>query len=361
VQADVWGPPPIAFGHVLGPRPLLSLLYAVTSLTLAWRRVAPLSVLAFVVTADTAYYLAFGAPQGLGSLLPVMGGLYAVGRYSRPANVVPAFLLGLLGLMVHELLDPQFTLNGSSAIYWLALSCAWPLGYAFRRRAVESEALAERATRLAEDRDRRAREAAEAERTRIARELHDVVGHGLSVVVLQLVAALGTLDRGDVPTARERLLSTERSARDALAEMRRLLDLLHEDDGSLAPQPGLGDLDRLVAETRAAGADVALRVAGARRDLPPGIDLAVFRIVQEALTNVLKHARPPRAEVCLRYAADGVELEVRDHGQGPPTANPVGRGLTGMRERADLYGGELVAGPAPGGGYRVRARVPVPT
>lgn len=361
VQGDVWGPPPFDFGHVVGPRPVESLLYAVTSLALAWRRRAPVGVLAFVVTADTAYYLVYGAPQGLGSLLPVMAGLYAVGRWSRPANVVLAFLLGFLGLLSHELLDPQFVLNGATALYWLALAVAWPLGYAFRRSAVRSDALAEHARELAEERDRRAREAVDAERGRIARELHDVVGHGLSIVVLQVVAALETLDRGDAEVTRQQLTGAERSARDALGEMRRLLDLLHEDDdGSLAPQPGLADLGRLVDDIRAAGVDVALRVTGAPQDLPPGEELALFRIAQEALTNVLKHARPPRAEVCLACTPDAVELEVRDHGQDVAPANPGGRGLAGMRERVGLYGGELAVGPDPAGGYRVHVRLPVP-
>lgn len=361
VQGDVWGKPPIGFGHVVGPRPVLALLYAITSLALAWRKQAPLLVLAFVVTLDSAYYLVFGSPQGLGSLLPVCFAFYAVGRYSRPANLLIAAPLTLLGLAVHEVLDPDFTLSGSTALYWLALSAFWPLGYAFRRRAVERAALADHARELAEDRDRMAAAAAEAERARIARELHDVVGHGLSVVVLQLVAALGVLDKGDVPAARERLLTTERSARDALAEMRRLLDLLDDGSaGSLAPQPGLAQLARLVADTRAAGGDVELTVSGTPVDLPPGVELAAYRILQESLTNVLKHARPPRAHICLAYAPGAVELEVRDDGRSPHDANPAGRGLSGMRQRVDLYDGELEVGPTAEGGFRVHARLPVP-
>lgn len=361
VQGDVWGAPPIGLGHVLGPRPLLALLYAVTSLALAWRRQAPLIVLAFVVTLDSAYYLAFGSPQGLGSFLPVFFAFYAVGRYSRPANLLTAAPLTLLGLAVHEVLDPDFDLSGSTAIYWLVLAVAWPLGYAFRRRALERDALADHARELAEDRDRMAAVAAEAERARIASELHDVVGHGLSVIVLQLVAALGVLDKGDLPATRERLLTTERSARDALAEMRRLLDLLDDGSaGSLAPQPGLAQLSRLVADTRSAGADIELTVTGTPADLPPGVELAAFRILQESLTNVLKHARPPRARICLSYAPGAVEVEVRDDGRSPQDANPAGRGLSGMRQRVGLYDGELEVGPMADGGFRVHARLPVP-
>jgi signal transduction histidine kinase len=232
---------------------------------------------------------------------------------------------------------------------------------AFRRRATETEVLAAHARALADERDRRERAAAEAERSRIARELHDVVGHGLSLIVLQLVAAQEVLDAGNVPALQARLIRAESSARDALAEMRRLLDLLDEGEtAALTPQPGLGELDRLVTETRSAGADVELRISGTRPELPPGLDLAAFRILQESLTNVLKHARPPAAEVCLTYCPDRIELEVRDHGLATTEGSPPGRGLAGMRARAGLYGGELTAGPSPDGGYRVRARLPVP-
>jgi signal transduction histidine kinase len=317
-------------------------------------------VLAFVVTADTAAYLAFGAPEGLGSLLPLFFALYSVGRYARPANLALAAPLALLGLALHDLLDPVFEFGGSIALYWLVVSSAWPVGYAFRQRALERDTLASQARELTEDRDRMARAATEAERGRIARELHDVVGHGLSVIVLQVVATLGVLDKGDVAAARERLLTTERSARDALAEMRRLLDLLDDGSaGSLVPQPGLAELARLVTDTRAAGADVHLTIRGTPVHLPTGVDLAAFRIVQESLTNVLKHARPPKAEVCIRYAPGAVELDVRDEGRAPHETNPAGRGLAGMRERASLYDGELDAGPTADGGFRVRARLPV--
>jgi signal transduction histidine kinase len=198
------------------------------------------------------------------------------------------------------------------------------------------------------------------ERTRIARELHDVVGHGISVAVLQLVAALGLLDNGDLDPARARVLNAERSAREALAEMRRLLGLLDgEADPTLAPQPGLKQLDRLVADIRAAGATVNLSVRGGPVELPAGLDLAAFRILQEALTNVLKHAAPPCADVVVAYREDGVGLEVRDRGAEAVAAAGDGRGLAGMRERARLYGGELHAGPCRGGGYAVRAWLPV--
>ena len=287
VQVDIWGGR-LALGHMVGPRPVVALLYAVTSLSLIWCRRAPLAVLAFIVTADSAVYLVFGAPEGLGSFLPVLIAFYAVGRYSEPGNVVFAGPLVFVGIAIHELTDPVYSFGGSDAVFYAVLATGWPLGYAFRRRAVENEA-------LLEGQKETAQAAVTAERARIARELHDVVGHGLSVIVLQLVAALSLLEDAEGDPLRSRLLSIERSARDALAEMRRLLDLL--DDGAtadLAPQPGLAQLERLVEDTRAAGAEVELAISGERADLPAGVDLAAFRILQESLTNVLKHARPPK-------------------------------------------------------------------
>jgi signal transduction histidine kinase len=351
VQVDVWAP---SFGNMVGPRAVVALLYAVTSLALVWRKSAPLAVLTFVITIDAAEYLAFGAPEALGVFLPPLFAFYSVGRYARTSSIALAGPLVLLGMAVHDLKDPAFTFSGSTAFFWLVLATAWPLGQAFQRRAAEAEA-------LAEERDDSARAAVAFERARIARELHDVVGHGLSVIVLQLVAALRILEKSDPVSLRERLLGTERSARDALAEMRRLLDLLDDGEGaSLAPQPGLDQLERLVSDTRAAGAEVDLTITGTPLDLPAGVELAAFRIIQESLTNVLKHARPPRAHVRVAYEPDAIVVEVRDEGQSGNGAGLGGRGLTGMRERVALYGGELELGRAPEGGYHVRARLPVP-
>jgi signal transduction histidine kinase len=360
MQVDVWGARPFAFGHMVGPRPVVALLYAVTSFALFWRRHAPLAVLSFIVTAGAAEYLAFGAPQGLGSFLPLFFAFYSVGRYARVGSIALAGPLVMLGLAVHELKDPAFNFDGFSAFYWLVLTSAWPLGLAFQRRASEADALVTRARELTRERDRSAKVAADAERNRIARELHDVVGHSLSVIVLQVVAALETLDSGDLGVVHERLLSTEQTARDALGEMRRLLDLL--DDGELAslvPHPGLDQLERLVADTRAAGASVDVTLTGTAFRLPSGIDLAAFRILQESLTNVLKHARPPRAHIGVCYGPDAVVLEVLDEGRAAVERNPAGRGLAGMRERVSVYGGELAFGPTADGGYLVRARLPV--
>ena len=351
VQVDVWGGP-LALGHMVGPRPVVSVLFAVTALSLIWSKRAPLAVLAFIVTADSAVYLVFGAPEGLGSFLPVLFAFYAVGRYSEPANVVFAAPLTFAGIAIHDLTDPAFSFGGSDAVFYAVLASAWPIGYAFRRRALEAEV-------LVHEQEVSARAAEAAERARIARELHDVVGHGLSVIVLQLVAALSLLDGAEQDPLRDRLMSVERSARDTLAEMRRLLDLV--DDGAAAtlqPQPGLDQLERLVEDTRAAGGQIELAIRGTRADLPPGVDLAAFRIVQESLTNVLKHSRPAKAAVSVDYGPDAVLVEVLDEGASIAAA-PSGRGLAGMRERVALYGGDLDVGSRPSGGFMVRARLPL--
>lgn len=358
VQVEVWVPARYSLGHMVGPRPVVALLYVLTALALAWRDRTPVVVLAFIVSAEAIEYLPFGAPEGLGTFLPPLFAFYAVGRHAPVRDLLSAAALIALGIVVHELKDPQFQLSGSNVFFWVVLAAAWPLGQAFQRRAAESEALAERTRQLAVGHERLAREAREAERARIARELHDVVGHGLSVIVLQLVGAHGLLEKGDTGALQERLLGTERSARDALAEMRRLLGLL--DDGQPpAHQPGLDDLDRLLTDTRTAGAQLEVTISGTRRQLPAGVDLAAFRILQESLTNVLKHAKPPSASVRIGYEPDAITVEVRDHGR--PHSNgsrPGARGIAGMRERVALYDGELELGPQAAGGYLVRARLP---
>jgi signal transduction histidine kinase len=335
---------------------VLAALYVATALALVWRRRAPLAVLAFVTVADVGYYVAYGAPEGLGSALPALVAWYAVGRYLPPRRAVPGAVLLAFGAMAHELRDPIFQLSGLEVVLWVVIAASWPVGYALARRDRE-------ARELVQSRDEAALLAVTEERTRIARELHDVVGHGISVAVLQLVAALGLLDKGELGAARERVLNAERSAREALAEMRRLLGLMDGDaEATLAPQPGLQQLDRLVDDTRSAGATVNLSVHGDPVDLAAGLDLAAFRILQEALTNVLKHASPPSADVTVSYQADSLGIEVRDHGTNPTTSATTGgsgRGLAGMRERARLYNGQLHADRCRDGGYVVRAWLPM--
>lgn len=234
----------------------------------------------------------------------------------------------------------------------------------------------ERAERLERERDAEAQRAVLEERTRIARDLHDVVAHGMSVMVVQAGAARRTLAHDDTDRATEALRNIEATGRGALEEMRRLVGVLRAsatDDGDGSdgsadgagpprlPQPGIGDLDDLVTHCREAGLDVTLRVEGDRRELPSGLELVVYRIAQEALTNTIRHAGPARAEVRLGYGSDHLELGVTDDGRGAatsPRAEP-GHGLAGMRERVALYGGTITVGPQRGGGFRVLARLPL--
>jgi signal transduction histidine kinase len=207
------------------------------------------------------------------------------------------------------------------------------------------------------DREERMRRAAVDERARIARELHDVVTHNVSVMVVQ-AAAGNDVFASHPERAREALRAVEETGRRALGELRRLLDVTGDDDGAL-PQPGLARVDELVANVRRAGLAVELNVQGTPRRLPEALDLSAYRIVQEALTNTLKHAHASRAAIVVRYGEDDLDVEVTDDGVGSNGTATDGRGLIGMRERVALFGGDLRAGTASGGGYTVRARLPL--
>jgi signal transduction histidine kinase len=222
----------------------------------------------------------------------------------------------------------------------------------------------ERRARMAErERDVAAREAVVAERARVARELHDVIAHNVSMMVLQAGAERRVLD-GTSSSTREVLQTIEQVGRSALTEMRRLLGMLRSDAVEpLRPQPGLAQLPTLIAQVREAGLPVELRIDGEPRSLPAGIELSAFRIVQEALTNTMKHAGQARAQVSIRYGADMLELEIHDDGPGATRhaaegAASRGHGLVGMRERVTLYGGHLDVGDHQAGGFAVRVRLP---
>jgi signal transduction histidine kinase len=235
------------------------------------------------------------------------------------------------------------------------------IAYALQRRTKLARELEQRAARLERERDERTRAAIAEERRRIARELHDVIAHTVSVMTVQAGAARLLLD--DEPErAVEPLLAVEETGRQALAEIGRLLRILRDGEGEMAfaRQPGMADLDGLVEQARRAGLRIELRVEGqAAADLPPGVDLAAYRIVQEALTNVLRHGGPTHAEVTVRFGAEAVDLVIVNGGRVVSAGDRGGHGLVGMQERAALYGGEVEAGPRVGGGYAVRARLPV--
>jgi signal transduction histidine kinase len=236
--------------------------------------------------------------------------------------------------------------------YALLFGSCWVAGRAVRRRRLSE--------RRVEQEKAKAAAAIVEERARIARELHDVVAHSISVMLLQARGGRRVLE-AEPADAREAFATIERTGHQALEEMRRLLGMLRATDEqlALAPQPSLKELDRLVDRVRAAGLPVQVAVEGEPRELPPGVDLSAYRIVQEALTNALKHAGPARARVLLRYRADELELEIADDGPGRRDGSGSGQGLIGMRERVSVYGGELEAGRRPEGGYALHARLPL--
>ena len=243
----------------------------------------------------------------------------------------------------------------------IILLCAWVGGFALSRKLAQASAAEARALALRDEQERLAEEAVDAERSRIARELHDVVAHHVSVMTVQ-AGAVRRLLQPDQVRERDALVSVEETGRKALTEMRRLLGVLKEDaeaHAPLAPQPGVGTLDTLVEQVGEAGLPVELKVEGRAVELPPGVDLSAYRIVQEALTNALKHAGPAHAWVTVRYGEDEVELEIANDGAFDPAENGRGHGLVGMRERVAVYGGRLESGPRAGGGFAVRARLPI--
>ena len=244
--------------------------------------------------------------------------------------------------------------NSLDAVVFFALlvGAPWAAGRAVRQRRLNDR-------ELAQEKERAAAAIVE-ERARIARELHDVVAHSISVMILQARGGRRVLE-SDPDDARDAFGVIEWTGQQALDEMRRLVGMLRSGDESLplTPQPSLMALDTLVEQVQAAGLPVHVAVEGEPRDLPPGVDLSAFRIVQEALTNSLKHAGPAHARVVLRYRADELEIEIADDGAGTGDDTGLGYGLVGMRERVSVYGGELQAGTQPGGGYTLRVRLPL--
>ncbi|HUZ99089.1 MAG TPA: sensor histidine kinase [Gaiellaceae bacterium] len=240
----------------------------------------------------------------------------------------------------------------------LLFAGAWVVGDNLGTRRAYTRTLEERAERLEREREAEAARARAEEQARIARELHDVIAHSVSVMVVQAAAANDVFDTRP-ERAREALRAIEASGRTALAEMRRLLGVVRADGADYAPQPGIDRLDDLVEQVRAAGLAVGVSIEGSPRPLPAGVDLSAYRVVQEALTNTLKHANATRADVSVRYADHELGVEVRDDGEPAGNGDGHGRGLIGMRERVTAFGGSLETGPKNTGGFAVSARFPL--
>ncbi len=343
--------------------------------TTPWIAIPTVGVLALLLLARRRF--PFAAPAGYwllaaaisfgdGVLLAFVGSLSIVGLASafllgnlrNPLKAGVGLIVVLVGIVIVVYNIPGETVSDLVFIP-LRFVVAWVAGYALRERAEQAEAAEERATHAERERESAARVAVAEERVRIARELHDIVAHAVSVMVLQV----GTV-RHNLPAASEDhglLRGVERAGRTALAEMRRLLAAMRRegDEAELSPQPGLDGLDSLLDEVGRAGLPVELHVDGTPFALPRGIDLSAYRIVQEGLTNALKHAHASDADVTVRYRPDELEIEVRDNGQGSATNGGLGHGLIGIRERVMIYGGRMTAGTSVDGGFVLSTRLPL--
>jgi signal transduction histidine kinase len=337
----------VATGPIEGDRAILVPTALAMTLALALRRRWPLVTVLVVVGATALQELLTTPPDGLSMTIAVLVASYSVAAYSERWSAAAGLVAAILLVLPAGASDVVFAV--------VLIGGAWGAGRIVRRQNLLLDA-------LAREQAARERAAVADERVRLARELHDVVAHSVSTMVVQAEAGEALLVH-DPDRAREAFVSITSSGRQALGELRRMLGLLRGADGepALGPQPGLTHLQALVEQMRGVGLPVELSIEGEPRPLPAGVDLSAYRIVQEALTNTLKHARPARARVTVRYRADDVELEVLDDGRADTNGSQGGHGIAGMRERVRLYGGTLETGGRAEGGFSVRARLPVRT
>jgi len=348
--------------HIVGSRPVVAASYFVVSLALVVRRRHPGGTLVAMVLAAAVPSLLYGTSQGFAQVLPFTVAVYTVGAHCARRTSAWGLVL-LAGLVVLEqALDPAVhsvgDLLGVLPFIILLLLLPWVVGMYVRTRRLYVAELQARAVRAEEEREQGVRAAVVDEQRRIARELHDAVAHAMSVMVVQAEAAEEMLGL-DPERARVPVQEIQRVGREGLAEMRRLLGVLRRGESpASAPQPGLARLPELAAEMRAAGLSVEMSITGEPRSLPTGVDISAYRIVQEALTNVLKHAGASHVTVRVGFG-DELVLEVEDDGVGAPPLIHDGHGIVGMRERVALYGGTLDVGASRGGGLGVHATLPV--
>jgi signal transduction histidine kinase len=324
----------------------------------------------FPFAGPAAYFVLAAALSYIDALLvPFIGSLGVVGlaaafmlgwyvRNSLQTVLGLVLTLGSLVIIVYKIPGAQTV--GDFIFLPLRFAVAWVAGYAVRVRSEQAEAAEVRATRAERDREAAARVAVAEERSRIARELHDIVAHAVSVMVLQVGAVRHKLPPA-LAEASDALKSVERTGRTALAEMRQLLAAMRPDgdEAEFTPQPGLDGLDSLLKDIDRAGLPVRLHADGDPFPLPRAVDLSAYRIIQEGLTNALKHAQASHADVIVRYGSDELQIEIRDDGRGAATTDGLGHGLVGVRERIKIYGGEMSAGTATEGGFVLSTRLPI--
>jgi len=355
----------IAGGAFPGPIAVALAAQMASILPVAYRRFAPVRAIAIGALVALPYTLAYGAANSLAGAMTLMVLVYSVGRYTDLRGLLAGTGMGLL--VIVELGVGGRLVTPDDWVYVLIIyGMALGLGVALRLQIERASELAVAADRAQREQEATAQAAVLEERARIARELHDVVAHNVGLIVLQAGGARTVLAT-DPERARMALRQVEETGRQTLAEMRHLVGILRVDEGAeRQPLPRLDRLPALVEEARGGGLAVRLHVEGQPVELPAGLELAVYRLVQEALTNARKHAPGCSATVLLRYEPDRVRIEVTNEGEAPGTvrdpsqASPgLGHGLIGMRERVQLYDGQMVAGPVTGGGFRVEAVMPL--
>jgi signal transduction histidine kinase len=344
-------------------RPATGFVLLAATSSLLWRRTRPLAC-ASAIAAGLALQAAItGADlSSAGWTITIIVALYSAGAYLAFRQATVAFIVIVVGLAARELRDvSSYTRHGyQNAFWWLLVLVPFGLG-AFVHSRRQASTLRQAATSSEADAAARARAAVAEERARIARELHDVVAHDVSAVVLQAEAAEEMLTAAPERT-RVSLHAIQQLGREALVEMRQVVGIVRGDDTSLAPQPTLGQVAAMVERHRDSGLDVTLQVDGTPRSLPPGLELSAYRIIQEALTNVRKHADGARVQVVVRYGARALEVEIADDGGNETAvADGPGHGLIGMRERVSFFGGQFSAGPGLERGFVVHATVPTPS
>ena len=339
---------------VEGEPGLLGIGGLLLTLPMAWRRTAPLPATAVAMLGAFALSLITrgGGQEPQTPILVMLLAAYSTGAYLERREALAGLAIVVTAILVDE--------PGDAVVLGPVFAGAWAAGRLWQARSRDAERMTELAAALERERVEEARIAAAEERARIARELHDVVAHAMTTVVLEAGGERLHLGPEQQRTA-DVLRGIERTGRQALAEMRRLLDVLRTDDEKpgLAPQPSLARLDDLVERLGRSGLRVDVRIEGEPVALSPGLDVSAFRIVQESLTNVLKHADAATATVVLTYRGDALAIEVADDGRGESLNGDPGHGLAGLRERAALFGGEVEAAPRPEGGFAVRARLPL--
>ena len=356
--AEIWMPLPSVAGD--GSKELSTAVVLVLAALLVFRRAAPLWVaIALLAIWPVVFTITPVLVLFWGQFLPMTIAVFSVARFGRDREPVYGALAGAAALLFFDLRVDVLQEPSEIVFHWLVFTVAWSFGWGLRSSEQRARASTQRAVDAEVRTAQETMAAVAAERTRIARELHDIIAHSVTVMVVQAGAAEQLVD-DDPAVARKALQTIRSTGTAALAEMRRVVEVLRDGEtGMLAPQPGVDALPSLVEEARETGLATTLHVEGEPRPLSPGLDLTAYRIVQESLTNARRHAEATGATVLLRYGDAEIDVEVRDDGVGASGNGSGGHGLAGMRERVSLYGGELVTESAEGGGFRVRARLPV--